>query len=641
MQFDDLRIHNFMSIGGVRLPLADQGLTIITGVNKDTAKADSNGSGKSLLLEAFCWCLWGKTIRGVSGDDVVHNSVGRDCRVSVGLTEGKHSYTIERCRKASEGKPNDLRVYRHSAGVTHEMTAASMAQTQDAVNQLLGLDFTTFCVLMPGTGLRAAEMTDKEVKLLLEQLLQTEALGEAHADCRNKLKACQQQHLVASVKRAALDTALAECEVRMGDLKEKWDDYENTKQERLDALHDSSRALVDEIAAQDKLLSKKVLLEDQLLEAKDKCASQELTLQEDRDAAAAAESRYARTLGALRLEESVVQREHKRHLAILHALPDGGSCPACSQEVSSEYRADFVAHMNLSLSLLLEDAETAAAATVSAEAKMQEHRESRAVMYARLCAVRDLHAADVARLTSVLHNLDVAQVSRDRLATSLEFHEAQQHQLAQESNPYQGLIAKLADEAFDKAAQAARRLKELRTVEHEIALYEYWLTGFSPQGVRSFLLEHVTPILNESAKKYADLLTDGEMSVTFHTQQPLRSGKMAEKFNILVTNSHGGQSYEACSTGERSRANLCISFALGDLAAMRASKRVSFRFLDEPFESVDESGTDAIVALLNYQKDHFDSVFVITHQDHFKQLFPKKITVVKEGGMSRLSESNV
>jgi DNA repair exonuclease SbcCD ATPase subunit len=69
---------------------------------------------------------------------------------------------------------------------------------------------------------------------------------------------------------------------------------------------------------------------------------------------------------------------------------------------------------------------------------------------------------------------------------------------------------------------------------------------------------------------------------------------------------------------------------------MRASKRISFRFLDEPFESVDESGTDAIMALLNDQKDRFDSVFVITHQDHFKQLFPKKLTVVKQDGMSYL-----
>ena len=153
------------------------------------------------------------------------------------------------------------------------------------------------------------------------------------------------------------------------------------------------------------------------------------------------------------------------------------------------------------------------------------------------------------------------------------------------------------------------------------------------------MLEHVTPLLNHSAKKYADILTDGEMSVTFHTQQRQKSGKIVEKFNIVVEQLHGGESYAASSAGEKSRANLVVAFALGDLAALRAAKSVSFRFLDEPFESVDESGTDAIIALLNDQKDRFETVFVITHQDNFKQLFSNRMTVVKKHGMTSLEEA--
>ena len=48
--------------------------------------------------------------------------------------------------------------------------------------------------------------------------------------------------------------------------------------------------------------------------------------------------------------------------------------------------------------------------------------------------------------------------------------------------------------------------------------------------------------------------------------------------------------------------------------------------------------TDAIVVLLNDQKDRFDTVFVITHQDHFKQLFPTRLTVVKKSGFTMLED---
>jgi len=78
--------------------------------------------------------------------------------------------------------------------------------------------------------------------------------------------------------------------------------------------------------------------------------------------------------------------------------------------------------------------------------------------------------------------------------------------------------------------------------------------------------------------------------------------------------------------------------ALGELASLRAEKTIPFRFLDEPFESIDESGTEAIVTLLNQQKEKYNTVYVITHQDHFKQLFPKRLTMVKQNGISSLEK---
>ncbi len=633
-----MTIENFGSLGRVELKLSHQGLVVITGRNEDAGKADSNGAGKSLLLEAFCWCLWGKTIRGLSGDDVVNRLVGKDCRVLVTFTEGEHYYTVERTRKYSVGKPNDLRLYRGPA--SHEMTAASMSATQDIINQLLGLDFVTFCVMMPGAGVRASEMTDKEVKQLLERLLQTEVLGEAHKRCRDALKQRQQAYTIAEVEKAAVDTALEECEARMGSLKEKWESYEERKLQQIEEMQAEVAALLAQMEDQDRVLARAVGIEEKIEESKSKAASQAISIRTEKNAYNITMRRFDDERAKKRAAEVQAQAEHRKLVRLIKELPDGGDCPTCQQAVSPAYRSKLVDVLEEQRDLIQEhiqdvssDIENLLQQKVDAEKRQQD-------TITRLTSVIDLHLGDVKRFEEVKSQAEKAQAVKNQLNAQMKSLSARQWTLQKEENPFQGLIAQTAEEAFVKAAMGARHLKDMKSLEHEIALYEYWLTGFSPQGVRSFLLEHVTPILNEAAKKYADLLTDGEMSVTFHTQQKLRSGKMVEKFNIVVTNAHGGQSYSACSAGERSRANLCVAFALGDLAAMRASKSVSFRFLDEPFENVDESGTDAIMTLLNDQKDRFDSVFVITHQDHFKQLFPKKISVVKKNGISSLEEQH-
>ena len=47
------------------------------GDNQDDPSTSSNGAGKSSLMEALCWVLWGKTARGIAGDDVIRTGAKR------------------------------------------------------------------------------------------------------------------------------------------------------------------------------------------------------------------------------------------------------------------------------------------------------------------------------------------------------------------------------------------------------------------------------------------------------------------------------------------------------------------------------------------------------------------------------------
>lgn len=641
MKFHTLEIENFGSIKQAKVDFADQGLVLILGDNQDAAKADSNGAGKSLILEAFTWVLWGKTIRGgdFSGDGVVNRFVGKNCRVKLHIEdEDGTDYTVERTRKHTEGdKPNDLRVFRYVPDIWHEITRASVAQTQEMLIEIVGMDYTTFCVMMPGCGVRASEMTDKEVKLLLERLLQTQVLGTAHELVKTRLKEAQHEYDKAKTSRDALEQTLEEDEKRLQALKDKSDNYTADKAQKDRDLVDQIDKTLVKLEEQQAILQRAEDVEKRISTAQGKVnVDQKAITEAQRNQTATVES-LNEDRAVIDKRKAVAQAEYNRINKQITSMPSGGDCPTCLQTVGEEHVADVTSGLREQSALISSQLVDIAQELTDVDEKLQQARDQFHKSLDTLKRTRDLHQTDLQKLQALQYEANMATKLGVSLQDQLEDLRTRRAALKTEEDPFVSLIMQTAKGAYEKAAEAARAYKTMNELDHKIAIMDYWLTGFSPQGVRSFMLEHVTPLLNKAAQRYANLLTDGEMSVTFHTQKRLKSGKVVEKFNIVVEQAHGGGSYSSASKGERARANLVIAFALGDLAALRAHRTVSFRFLDEPFESVDESGTDAIVALLNDQKERFDTVFVITHQDHFKQLFPKKLIVTKRNSETTLA----
>ena len=60
MYFGKLSIKNFLVIGEAEVDLHNCGLTLIEGRNEDDESANSNGAGKSSLVDALCWCLYAR-----------------------------------------------------------------------------------------------------------------------------------------------------------------------------------------------------------------------------------------------------------------------------------------------------------------------------------------------------------------------------------------------------------------------------------------------------------------------------------------------------------------------------------------------------------------------------------------------------
>ena len=136
MKFGNLSIHNFLSIKDAEIDLSDRGLMLIEGVNQDDPSARSNGAGKSSIVDALSWCLYGKTARGVSGSDVINKKAGKGCSVTLKINDSGTEYIVVRERKSASTGILTLGKF---APAYIPLTKGTMAETQKAIEEAKSL----------------------------------------------------------------------------------------------------------------------------------------------------------------------------------------------------------------------------------------------------------------------------------------------------------------------------------------------------------------------------------------------------------------------------------------------------------------------------------------------------------------------
>lgn len=638
MRFVTLEISNFLSFGEKQvISLADRGLVAIFGQNKDSINADSNGSGKSTLVESIVWVLWGDTLRGYKADEVVNKTVGKDCCVSLIIEDSNNTYKITRTRKMSGCKhPNDLQLLINGMSTTAGVTA----DTQIIINTVLGMDQKTFVqsvLLCHGTK-PFSELTDAAQKEVLEDILQINQFAYARDIVNQKLKdrqnnlavintqiqqitlqistleqrqqqcteLCKSHAASILVKNNELLRRKAKCEMQIED------HYHN---EGLDILLDTMKDMDEKIA---------------------QCTKKEDEITKNILTAYQLSNQNKNEILQKRVALTSVHLDNNDACSTINNLV-GKPCPTCrrmlapdeaeemlgSRDSQNQLIADKIFQLNAELDgLTALEQQTIAALGVdktSIRNEVTKIRSQQQLLYSK-----------IQQRNATLQN--ICQLEQQVFLLSLELEKLQN-----ENNPYEQLVIAATNELNDLYSVNQRVSYKQRALDLEIQHLLFWDRGFGNHGIKSFVIEGVLPFLNERAQHYADLLSGGDFHIEFTTQKQLKNGQKKEEFQVRVLNQQGADIYKGNSAGERRRIDIAVGWALGDLAATRSKKSIRLKCLDEPFESLDETGEDSVIKLLHAVLPQYETILCITHSDHLRNQFPNTLCVVKQGGFSRIN----
>lgn len=650
MNIANLTIQNFLAINEAKVNLKERGLIAVEGRNEADPSADSNGAGKSSVLDAICWALYGVTARGVSSDAVINRHVGKDTFVSLEVEDddGK-TYNIVRYRKHKTGK-NSVTVHEGA----NDLSKGTDKETQVVIEQIIGCSHSVF-VSAIYAGQEAMPdlpgMTDKQLKVLIEEAAGISQLERCAVLAREK-KAEVVNHMTAN------KTAMTRVDAEV-----------NTKQILISTLADQRKnhRLTLVSAAEKKLEEARVLSEQGKLALKEFAASCESeadleaeklrVIQAAKDSTEASKAtveinrNISNLAGSLRVTENAIETirntiENLNHSA--EAKPAHENCHACGSPISAEKHLEACKKRSQDIADKLDVAKNTESKMLARVEEIKQEIKRQEALLAEKQRIVDEGSSAVEvvvnlneRLSktkkyrlvveTIKAQLNAAKVSYKNMIESIKNVDEEKDEFSKRSKPYEeeiehlyGIIEKL-------------RLKDAE-LERELILAEAAVTVFGPAGVRAHILDTVTPMLNERTAEYLSILSDGNLHANWSTLSKTAKGELREKFVIDVSNDTGSTNFAGLSGGEKRKVRLATAMALQDLVASRAAKPINIFIADEIDNALDGAGLERLMTVLENKARVRGTVLVVSHNSLSDWISDTIVVTKNASGGSTIAE---
>ena len=669
-----LRIFGFLSYREpVELDFTGFDLACISG---------QNGAGKSSLLDALTWALFGEA-RGKDKDALI-NLGSKAAEVALTFKYEENIYRVQ--RTTPRGKSTVLEFQIRDGEDWRPLTEKSARETQARIEQTLRLDYDTFVNASFFLQGKADEFTQKkagERKSVLGNILGLEVWEIYKERAAERRKEIEKETAGIDRSIADIDAELAEEEPRKRRLKELESDLKRlsearkTQETALGSLRQAAASLNQRLAEekarleeerrglkeQEKVISDQLSVtsaltaqiestKKSLAETEERIAERS-KLEENRNAA---REQFA-TLKAENELRKIEMDELKARINQLKAA-GGAACPLCGQVLSEEHRRSTLEQLQNegkekgdrfrankssmdALAKQITNYESQAAKMGSAERERLNLSTSITQWTERIETIGNsaknwetIGAKRLKEVEAILASEKYAveikkpTVSLDEAERALFQLQEQENNKNQEVGGARQLVDVLVSLRQRKVGCAAEREEKQQLIVQHKTLER----AFGKDGVPALLIEQALPQIETKANDLLDRLSDGRMSIRFATQAEYKDKKrddLKETLDIQISDGAGLRDYEMFSGGERFRVDFAIRLALSEVLAQRKGARLQTLVIDEGFGSQDTQGRQRLIEAINTVRGDFAKILVITHLDELKDAFPTRIEVEK------------
>jgi DNA repair exonuclease SbcCD ATPase subunit len=568
LNIQKIKFKNILSAGNTftELSFIETNTTLIVG---------SNGNGKSLLITALIFALYGKSNRGTTKTQLVNSINKKDCLVEVDFCVRNKQYKVVRGIS-----PNVFEIW--IDGVLQDQLSSAKDQQKYLEQIILRMSYKTFIqvvVLGSSNFIPFMQLSSGDRRELVEELLDIKVFSSMNTILKDEIKSLERKIQELTYNKTSISEKIEMQKKFIDTLTKNGEDLLSNKANKITSLE-----------AEIEIISKTnddntISIGDIQDKIKDLSNSSKKLKQ---------------------LENIRGKLDHKKALIQdqINFFSNNDSCPTCKQNLHVDFKETECLTLNEELSNLSEGYLKLELALTE-----EETRENKFLEYTN-------------NITNLTHEISNNQKFIKQFLSQIQTLQTEiketEYKLKNQNEDKKILYDLIKNESS----------LNVQTLKYKDALqyFEFSHSLMKDGGIKSKIIQKYLPMLNQYINKYLQLM---DFYINF---------TLDEEFNESVrTPIHEDFSYGSFSEGEKQKLNLSILFAWRDIAKMKNSINCNLLILDETFDSsLDSAGSEYLIKILNHViKD--TNIFVISHRiDELVDKFDRVLEVKKVNGFSKI-----
>ena len=569
INFKFLRWKNLLSTGNnfTEINLSKSKTTLIVG---------ENGAGKSTILDALSFSLYGKPFRKINKYQLANTINNKNVVAEVEFDIGRNSYKVVRGMK-----PNVFEIYQNGTLLNQN---AEMKEYQEIFEkQILKMNHKSFSqvvILGSASFTPFMQLPAAHRREVIEDLLDIQIFSTMNSLLKTKMQQNKEDLAKSEMMIQLANQKIALHKQNIETLKQNNDELIEGYHRKIDTNRKSieeQSLFVQALVAETEDLKEKIIDQSKVHNKSKKLDTIEFQIKEKR-------------------------KSLEKEISFFH---DNDNCPTCKQELQVEHKNERLAERSSQLNSL--------------EEAFKRFKQERADCDVRLDEIIKVSAEITKKnnkISEIKHSINICNATINSLENNIKSIESQSKKIEEDSSKLEEIQNELS-----LSVQEKNKYAELRSL-HEIAG-----NLLKDTGIKTKIIKQYIPVMNKLINKYLaamDFFVEFELNESF--EEKIKS-RYRDEF-----------SYDSFSEGEKLRIDLALLFTWRAISKLRNSASTNLLIMDEIFDSsLDNAGTEEFLKILETLTSD-TNVFIISHKtDNLYDKFHSVIRFEKTKNFSRIA----
>jgi DNA repair exonuclease SbcCD ATPase subunit len=568
LTFKKVKWRNLLSTGNV-----------FTEIELNTSKTNlivgANGHGKSTILDAMTFVLFGKAFRNINKGGLVNSVNGKDCLVEIEFSTNGKEYRIVRGIK-----PNIFEIW--TDGIMINQDSASRDYQEYLEKYILKMNykaFTQIVILGSASFVPFMQLSPSDRRSIIEGLLDIQIFSVMNVLVKQRALENKQNLEKNRIELSSKQDKKSYIEKTLAGLKKTSDD-------RLDEL----QTQMFDLAQQKKTL----LCNVQTI------ADEKKTLQSDVNDLDNIRQIYQNSIKSCAKFESEISIKDSE----ISFLNVNDTCQTCKQTISETFKDSRRIELNKEIKIFTDGIDAIKHRCENALERINEKET-------KIKRIHAITAEISAKKQTMMHIVSMINDTED----AIEKIQNADRMVQDSEKELEDTIA----EIYTLDTMKILLLEDRKMIDTALALLK-------DGGIKTKIIKQYIPIINKLVNKY---LAQMGFFVNFNID---------ENFNEIIKSRYRDEfSYANFSEGEKTRIDLALLFTWRAIAKMKNSVNTNLLILDEILDgSLDANGTDEFLKIIKTLTDDTNTYIISHKQDQLIDKFDKVYRFEKHRNFSRL-----